>query len=46
MIDKIIRRSYSEYVIVFTNRPAMVVSSSGNAYALLEYLLWAKNVYE
>lgn len=39
MIDRIIKRNYSEYVIIFTHRPPMIVYSSGNAYALLEFLL-------
>lgn len=38
MIDRIVRRSYNEYVIVFTHRPPVTVTSSGNAYALLKFL--------
>ncbi len=39
MIDKIIRRSYNEYVIIYVNRPPVTISSSGNALALLAYFL-------
>lgn len=43
MIDKIVRRSYNEYVIIFTHRTPVTITSSGNARALLEYLLWNLN---
>ncbi len=39
MIDRIVRRSYYEFVIIFTNRPPIVIRSSGNCAMLLEYLL-------
>jgi hypothetical protein len=39
MIDRIIRKNYNEYVIIYTHRPPVFVRSSGNAYALLEFLL-------
>jgi hypothetical protein len=42
MIDRIVRRSYNEYVIIYTHRPPVTVSSSGNAKALLEFLLYGK----
>ena len=42
MIDKIVRRNYNEYVIIYTHRPPVTVTSSGNAKALLEFLLYGK----
>ncbi len=43
MIDQIIRRSYNEYVIVYLNRSAVTVISSGNAWALVEWMLYDRN---
>ena len=40
MIDKIIKKSYNEYVIIYTHRPPVTVRSSGNAKVLLEFLLY------
>ncbi len=40
MIDRIVKVSYSEYWIIYTNRTPVRITSSGNAKALLEYLLW------
>jgi len=39
MIDKIVKRSWNEYVIVFTHRPPVTIYSSGNAAALLQYFM-------
>jgi hypothetical protein len=40
MIDKIVRKNYNEYVIIFTNRPPFFVTSQANALFLLKYLLY------
>lgn len=40
MIDKIIRKSYNEFVVIYTHRPPLIISSSGNAAAVLEFLLY------
>lgn len=42
MIDKIVRISYNEYMILYTNRAPMIVYSSGNALALLTFLFGDK----
>lgn len=39
MIAKIVKINYYRYVIFFTNRSYVIISSSGNAYELLQYLL-------
>lgn len=39
MIDRIVRKDYNTYVIIFTHRTPVTISSSGNAKALLEYLM-------
>lgn len=40
MIDRIIRKNYHEFVIIFTNRSPVTIRSSGNAQFLMEYVLW------
>ena len=42
MIDRIVRKSYYEYWIIYFDRKPVVIKSSGNAKALMEYLLYAK----
>ncbi len=43
MIDRIIRKNYNEYWIIYTNRKPLIVSSSGNAFALIDWALYGKN---
>lgn len=46
MIDTIVRKSYNEYVIIYTNRPPVTVHSSGNALTLLKFMLGDKTYEE
>lgn len=43
MIDRIVRKNYNEFWIVFTNRPVMKVTSSGNAWALIDWVLYDRD---
>ena len=39
MIDAILKISYNEYMIIYTHRAPVIIHSSGNALALLKFML-------